>query len=158
MMPFHAWVDDEANTASPEVCQTCLVEIKEDSFQCCRLSACSKWRPVRKLDSSISHEQQHCRSTVHCSTHHPSRKNPAVLTQSSCVRYTHTLMDQLGKLRATSQTFPRSSHIHLTSLWRQPHLQQSLPITHIFCKIQTCLELFWIGREDKWVRITIRQG
>lgn len=79
-------------------------------------------RPARKLDSSISHEQQHCRSTGHCSSHHPSRKNPEALTHGNRVRYTHTLMEQLGKLMTTSQAFPRSSHVHPTSLWRQSHL------------------------------------
>lgn len=120
------WVmEGEAHTASPEVCQTCLVEIKEDSFQCCRLTACSKCRhrrPVRKMDSIISHEHQHCRSTVHCPHTIPPGKNPEVLTHSTCIRCTHTLMVELGKLMTTSRAFPRSSHVHPTSLWRQPHL------------------------------------
>lgn len=38
-----------------------------------------------------------------------------VLTHDICVRYIHTLMDQLGKLMTTPQAFPRSSHVHPTS-------------------------------------------
>lgn len=36
-------MEREGNTASAEVFQIRLVEIKEDSFQCCRPTACSKW-------------------------------------------------------------------------------------------------------------------
>lgn len=152
------------HTASPEVCQPCLVETKEVSFQCCRLTACSKcrhtpenqwenWIPASAMNTSTAAAQCIAPHTI------PPENNPTALTPGSCVRYTHTLLDYtLGKLMTISQAFPRNTYVYPTSLWRQLHLQQSLPISYICCKPQTCLELFWVGKEDKWVRITIRHG
>lgn len=128
-------MEREAHTASPGVFQICLEEIKEDSFQHCRPTACST-RPAGKLDSSISHEQQHCRSTIHCSTHHPLQKkkksssfNPWQLCQVHS--YPDGSAGEGNDISSLSQELPHPSHVSLETtpspavFAHNPHLLQA---------------------------------